>query len=291
MAELPQFFRRQLKELQRVDHELIWTGKGKRPGTRSQQRLEVYKEASTLRELTQKFGAMRFEFSASDGVVRSEPMFKTADLLNDFQAAIFHVRRSNGTIFRADDYAVEGRASSAGAPGPSSSAAGRSRPPSSVSASSAYVGSHASPPTPGRRVDAVRFGPDCTSVRQPTDAANGSGAVSEPDNASSDPSYWALRCKPHSCSVCQEQRPLRKVTLSQRADTGVGCLATFPCKFCGSELYRGESHGTCCNSGKTTRVLRSHFPTFFDAVPAALEGAYFRDQDFHIFESYEVRPQ
>ena len=60
--------------------------------------------------------------------------------------------------------------------------------------------------------------------------------------------------------------------------TGFKCMKTFACKYCGSELLGDEHHGSCCNNGKTFRVLQENRPLFFENLHDDLMPLYTANQ-------------
>ena len=104
------------------------------------------------------------------------------------------------------------------------------------------------------------------------------------------PPNGTLRTHKHSCAICTTQEALIKTERSAMVKTGDGCLHTYPCKYgCGSQLfwpprgsdqYKGERSGSCCQRGKTPSKLQEIFPEFFHSVPFELQSLYFSNVDF-----------
>ena len=76
------------------------------------------------------------------------------------------------------------------------------------------------------------------------------------------------------CACCRRQYNEDIAEKKNMKNTGYNCLKTFPCRYCGCELIGDETHGSCCNKGKTPGILRRKRPNFFDVIDDDLLPLY-----------------
>ena len=124
--------KQRLDRFRLVEHRLLWTSKTKRSGSRSAQRLESYRRATTVNDLYDVYGRMRARFVDCHGNSVEEHVFRSADLVYDFTHGYVSVQRTLSgveTFFGLTEWTAENR----GLRATGADAVGSGAPPATLS--------------------------------------------------------------------------------------------------------------------------------------------------------------